>query len=112
MYHFGLLLLEGTKALPPAHNATLGFDQVSADLMETLLLLSGPEHMERLRTGGLISKCKTKCMIPTEEFLFSESRGLDDVFTYKYSPATAKKEATKCDKLDVVCHIMTAILIY
>lgn len=45
MYHFGLLLLEGTEALPPAHDATLGFHQVSADLMEALLLLSGPEHM-------------------------------------------------------------------
>lgn len=50
MYHFGLLLLEGTETLPPAHDPTLGLHQVTADLMETLLLLSGPAHEERLKT--------------------------------------------------------------
>ena len=47
LYHFGFLLLESTETLPPAHNPTLSLHQVSADIMETLLLLSGPVHVER-----------------------------------------------------------------
>lgn len=50
IYHFGLLLLEGAQTLPPAHDPTLGLHQVTADLMETLLLLGGPVHKERWRT--------------------------------------------------------------
>lgn len=50
IYHFGLLLLEGTETLPPAHNPTLGLHQVTTDVVETLLLLGGPEHEERLKT--------------------------------------------------------------
>lgn len=47
IYHFGLLLLEGTETLPPPNNPTLGLHQVTADLVETLLLLSGPVDKER-----------------------------------------------------------------
>lgn len=46
IYHFGLLLLEGTEALPPAHNTTLCLHKITTDVMETLLLLGGPEHKE------------------------------------------------------------------
>lgn len=46
VYHFGLLLLEGTETLPPAHDSALGLDKVSTDLVETLLLFSGPAQEE------------------------------------------------------------------
>ena len=48
IYHFGLLLLEGAETLPPAHDPTLGLHQVTADLVETLLLLGGPDTHDKL----------------------------------------------------------------
>lgn len=64
-------------------------------------------HVE---VGGVISRHKSERKILAGEFSFSQSRSQDDVLTYKYFPATAKKETTKCDKLNVVCNIETAIL--
>lgn len=46
-YHFGFLLLESEEAPPPAAHAVLGLHQVSADLMEALLLLCGPGEENR-----------------------------------------------------------------
>lgn len=41
-YHFWFLFLECADAFAPAQHTPLGPHQVTADLMETLLLLSGP----------------------------------------------------------------------
>lgn len=43
-YHFGLFLFDGAQTLPPAHHATLRLHQAAANVMETLLLLGGPEQ--------------------------------------------------------------------
>lgn len=67
IYHFGLLLLEGTETLPPPNNPTLGLHQVTADLVETLLLLSGPVDKEDRQDMGVI---KNK-LYPGRRVLFS-----------------------------------------
>ena len=51
-YRFGLLLLQGEQALPPAQHTTLGLHQVAADLMETLLLLRGPVQERTAKERG------------------------------------------------------------
>lgn len=49
-YHLRLLLLECAQTAPPAQQAALHLHHVAADLVETLLLLCGPDvhkHSER-----------------------------------------------------------------
>lgn len=98
MYHFGLLLLEGTKALPPANDAALGFHQVSADLMEALLLLSGPEHNNRLKTPRRLVDAKVNIRYWQKSLVQLKQKPT------RCFDKTAKKETTKCDKFTVVCH--------
>lgn len=43
-HHFGLLLLQGAEAVPPANDAPLGLHQVHADAVVALLLVGGPEE--------------------------------------------------------------------
>lgn len=46
-YHFRLLFLQREKTFPPPNNSATRFDQIAANLMESLLLFCSPFNKEK-----------------------------------------------------------------